>query len=169
MSHVEQDSYANNADCQLFCDGIITATPNAAVLGILVYLNKSWKTTRYAFFARPFPFSFVDFAFSWSMKSLIMSCKASFLLVTSNTSSVVMVERPACREKLSRSIVTFSIWCHTISVNAPMNWFVALELSRTASSSTIFPMENQRAALSRSWSSSSIGGILEEILGCRRW
>lgn len=108
MSHVEQDSYANNADCQLFCDGIITATPNAAVLGILVYLNKSWKTTRYAFFARPFPFSFVDFAFSWSMKSLIMSCKASFLLVTSNTSSVVMVERPACREKLSRSIVTFS-------------------------------------------------------------
>lgn len=42
------------------------------------------------------------------MKSFIISCNASFLLVTSRTSSVVMVDRPACREKLSRSIVTFS-------------------------------------------------------------
>jgi hypothetical protein len=43
------------------------------------------------------------------MKSFMISYKASFLLVMSRTSSVVMVVRPACRAKLSRSIVTFSV------------------------------------------------------------
>lgn len=72
-------------------------------------------------------------------------------------------------EKLSRSWLTFSrLWsmsfikpqiyfcefavpicAHTISVNAPMNCGVALTPSLSVSSSTILPIENQRAALSR--------------------
>jgi len=43
------------------------------------------------------------------------------------------------------------ICAHTISVKAPINWGVALVLRRSDSSSTILPMENQRAALRRCW------------------
>lgn len=53
-----------------------------------------------------FPFAFV--AFSLSTKSLIMLCRSPFLLASSRTSSVVMVDRPAWRLKLSRSTATFS-------------------------------------------------------------
>jgi hypothetical protein len=58
--------------------------------------------------ALPLPFSAVFFpllfsAFSLSTKSVMIVCNASFLLEISNTSSVVTVVRPACREKDSRS------------------------------------------------------------------
>jgi hypothetical protein len=39
----------------------------------------------------------------------MIPCNASFLRVTSSTSSVVTVVLPACREKDSRSWATFSV------------------------------------------------------------
>jgi hypothetical protein len=53
-----------------------------------------------------FPFSLL--AFSLSIKSFMIPCKASFRLVISSTSSVVTVVLPACLEKVSRSVATFS-------------------------------------------------------------
>lgn len=121
------------------------------------------------FFALPRTFPCPFFAFSLSMKSFMMSCNASLRRVIKSTSSVVIVLRPAWREKDSRSADTFSkdpsgrqrkqdggvlpICAHTISVKAPINCGVALVFRRSDSSSTILPIENQSAALRRCWMS----------------
>lgn len=112
------------------------------------------------FFAFAFPFAPPFFGLSFSassisIKSFIMPCKASFRRHINRTSSVVMVDLPACREKVSRSTATFSICNQTISVNAPMNWGVGAVLSdceaerRLHSSVQMRAIENQRDDLSR--------------------
>lgn len=59
-------------------------------------------------FALPRTFPLLIFAFSLSTKSFMMSCNASLRRVIKRTSSVVIVFRPAWREKDSRSAETFS-------------------------------------------------------------
>jgi len=125
-------------------------------------------------------------AFSLSINSFIISCNASFRLVSSNTSSVVTVERPACFAKFSRSWATVSAiqsaisavpirrfgGCHipvcaqTISVKAPMNCAVAFTPRRRDSASTILPMENHKAALRRCGGVSKSTGTTERLKVC---
>lgn len=104
-----------------------------------------------------------------STNSRMIPSSASFRRANSKTSSVMTVERPACRANASRSCAVFStqrattqFQCgrqekepgapscvQTISVKAPMNCGVAEAQWRCDSVSTSWPMENQREALRR--------------------
>jgi len=73
----------------------------------------------------------------------------SFRRPSNMTSSVLMVFRPACFAKASRSVAVVTMCAQTSSVREPMNCGVALTPSLMVSSSTSAPMWYQRVALRR--------------------
>jgi hypothetical protein len=97
-----------------------------------------------------------------------MACSCSFRRPRRRTSSGLIVLRPACLEKTSRSRAVFAeralalllsevstrkncspIWVYTSSVKAPMNCGVAFRSLSSDFSSTNWPIEYQSADLSR--------------------
>ena len=80
--------------------------------------------------------------------SLRISCRSSFRRASNSTSSVVMVERPAWRLKLSRSTATDSSCVHTMSVSAPINCGVAFRVCLMDSLSTMSLTTDHNADLS---------------------
>ncbi len=84
-------------------------------ISALYSVSKSAAITVHSFaFPFPFPFPFAAFAFSLtSFTSSIVSWtrvwRSSFLRVNNSTSSAVIVVRPACLAKLSRSAAALTV------------------------------------------------------------
>lgn len=90
-----------------------------------------------------------SFALIPSNSPLNIVSSASFLLVSSITSSVFTALRPACLLKTSRSREVFAICVYTSSVSAPMNCGVAFRSEDKHSSSMYWPIVYQRADFRR--------------------